>query len=178
MSVSWKGIPFQSNPSYASRMRYQLSRPVVSLTLPCKNGMPKPRPTRPSPDSVCTFKTNTPNKSSGTGRQREQGNGRKILGCRGSSHGHRRGGKCASSIERGTDEKHDGHVRETHLLHANNCHARRRPTTQNTPSTPQRVPPLQEEACKSRQVLGTRRQQGSKAGELEVHQKRLTVSGG
>jgi hypothetical protein len=27
-------------------------------------------------------------------------------------------------------------------------------------------------------VLGTQRQQGSKAGELEVHQKRLTVSGG
>jgi hypothetical protein len=108
----------------------------------------------------------------------EQGNGRKLLGCRGSSHGHRRGGKCASSTERGTDKKHDGHVRETHLLHANNCHARCRPPTQNTPSTPQRVPPLQEEACNSRQVLGTQRQQGSKAGELEVHQKRLTVSGG
>ncbi len=33
-----------------------------------------------------------------------------ILGCRGSSHGHCQGGKCASSTKRAANEEHDEHV--------------------------------------------------------------------
>ena len=71
MSVSWKGIPIQSNPTCASCTRYQLTRPVVSSTLQCENGMPSYLPTRPSPISVCTIIMNTPSKSNETGQQPE-----------------------------------------------------------------------------------------------------------
>ncbi len=60
------------------------------------------------------------------------------------------------------------------------CHASCRCPTPNphqTP-TPHGMSPLQQEASQSREVLGTRCQQGFQAGKLEVRQEHLMVCGG
>jgi hypothetical protein len=40
MSVSWNATTFPTNLNCASHMPFRLTRPLVSLTLQCKNGMP------------------------------------------------------------------------------------------------------------------------------------------
>jgi len=59
-------IPNQ--PKLPYRTQSQLTRPAGSLTLQCKNGTRGFQPTKPSPSSACTSKTNTRSKSNGTGR--------------------------------------------------------------------------------------------------------------
>jgi hypothetical protein len=113
----------------------------------------------------------------------KQGNGSaraKILGCRGSSHGHCQGGKCASSTRQAANEEHDEHAQETTHLHAIICHASCHCPTQkpHQSPTPHGMSPLQQEALQPREVLGTQCQQGFQAKKLEVRQERLTVCGG
>jgi hypothetical protein len=61
----------------------------------------------------------------------------------------------------------------------NTCYAPRCQSNQDTSPTPHGMPPLQQEARQSQQVLGIGHQQSPQAGELEIHQDpRLTVSGG
>ena len=88
-------------------------------------------------------------------RHRKQGNGRKTLGCQGSSYGGCWGGKYAPSTKCGANEEHDDDVWKAPCLHTSTCCAAHHQPTQGTLPTPKGMPPLQQEACQSQQVLGT-----------------------